>query len=213
MAAIIFDLDGTLIDSAPDIQAAVNRTLADLGRPALGLETVKSYIGHGVANLLSQVAQTSGLTIAPNDLHRHFMTHYHAGESRPYPGVLTALEVLLKADLHLGICTNKPDLPTREVLAHLGLTPVFKAVISGDSLAMRKPDPAPLLAAAAALGQDQVIFVGDSEVDAETARAAGIPFVLYTGGYRKSPVTDIPHHAAFDDHAALPQLIEALLHP
>jgi len=93
------------------------------------------------------------------------------------------------------------------VMDHLALTPFFETFWGGDSLAVRKPDPAPLRAALAALGDGPWIYVGDSEVDAQTALGAGVPFVLYTKGYRKSAVEQIPHAVAFDDYAQLPALV------
>jgi len=93
---------------------------------------------------------------------------------------------------------------------HLGLTPRFRAILGGDSLAVRKPDPEHLHATARALQRDRVIFVGDSEVDADTASAAGLPFLLYTEGYRKSPVARIAHTRAFGDWTMLPSLVSAL---
>ena len=117
----------------------------------------------------------------------------------------------LRAEGHvLGICTNKPAAAARAVLRHLGLSDRFAAVIGGDSAPTRKPDPAPLHMAHNACGPGPAIFVGDSEIDAATARAAGMDLLLFTEGYRKSPVADLPHRAAFDDFAALPGLIRDL---
>ena len=99
--------------------------------------------------------------------------------------------------------------PTRAVLAHFGMLQMFPVIFGGDSLPTRKPDPAPLLATIAALGNLPALFVGDSEVDAETARAAGLPFLLFTEGYRKSPVAAIPHSAAFADWSDLPDVLRA----
>jgi len=111
----------------------------------------------------------------------------------------------------LGVCTNKPAEPARAVLAHLGLLDRFAVVVGGDSLPVTKPDPAPLRAALEALPPGAAVFVGDSEVDAETARAAGVPFLLFTEGYRKSPISALPHAAAFAHWGALPGLVARVL--
>ncbi|WP_323041112.1 phosphoglycolate phosphatase [Gemmobacter sp.] len=214
MAAIVFDLDGTLIDSAPDIRAALNRVLEDEGVPLLSLtETVRS-IGHGVPALIAQARALRDLPEARQDaMVAAMVQHYGAASAvltRPYPGVAAALEALAAAGHVLGLCTNKPIAPTRAILDALDLARHFQAVIGGDSLPQRKPDPAPLHAAYAALAAPVLLYVGDSEVDAETAQAAGVDFALFTPGYRKSAVEALVHRLAFDDFAALPGLVAAL---
>jgi phosphoglycolate phosphatase len=212
MAAVIFDLDGTLVDSAPDIHAAVNRLMLGEGKAPLAFETVKRFIGNGVPTLLSRVMAAQGRS--GDELHARWMTRFMADYStgasdltRPYPGVLEALEALQHAGHVLGLCTNKPLEPARHVLAAFGLDRFFPVVIGGDSLSLRKPDPAPLLAVAEALDAGSAIFVGDSEVDADTALAAGVPFLLFTEGYRKSPVDEMAHAASFDNFSRLPGLV------
>lgn len=207
MAAVIFDLDGTLIDSAPDIHAAVNRLLADEGLAPLPFAVVKGFIGAGAGVLIQRVIAATGL---PEDAHARlfgrFLADYETAHdlTRPYPGVGAALRALAEAGHGLAICTNKPMAPTRTVLRHLGLQDHFAVVLGGDSLPQRKPDPAPLLATLAAMGGGPALFVGDSEIDAECAARAGLDFALFTEGYRKAPVTDVPHRAAFADFALLP---------
>ena len=209
MKPVVFDLDGTLIDSAPDIHAAVNATLRDHGIAPLGFDRVRSFIGRGVDHLWSEIAGVTGSDPAQTArLKTGFMTRYHdaTGLTRLYPGVIEALGALASLGHPLGICTNKPLGPTRAILDHFGVAQMFSVVIGGDSLPQRKPDPAPLHAAFSMLGGHGV-YVGDSEVDAETALAVGVPFLLYTRGYRKTAVDAIAHHADFDDFAALPALI------
>ena len=216
MTAVIFDLDGTLIDSAPDIHAASNQVLHDAGFAPLSLAQVRSFIGKGVPHLVARLLQASG---EPPSGPQHaamvarFTARYESavGLTRPYPGVVAALETLAANGLGLGLCTNKPVAPAKAVLRHLGLDHHFAALIGGDSLAQRKPDPAPLLATLAALGGGVAVYVGDSEVDAETAAAARLPFALFTEGYRQPPVADLPHAAAFADFAALPGIIADLV--
>jgi phosphoglycolate phosphatase len=210
--AIVFDLDGTLIDSAPDIHAAVNRALIAEGLAPLSFAQIKGFVGNGAPVLLSRCLVALG---HPGDgprhesLFRQFLNFYTDAHdlTRLYPNVVPALESLLVKGHRLGICTNKPILPTRAVLKHFGLDRLFSAVTGGDSFAVRKPDPLPLLETIRALGSHPAVFVGDSEVDAETAKAAALPFFLFTEGYRKSPVEALGPAAVFADHAALPALI------
>ncbi len=208
---LIFDLDGTLIDSAPDIQAAVNRMLADQGLPPLDLPTVTSFVGNGLPKLVERVMARCGLAPARHkELTRITLDFYNADPAtltRPYPGVPQALKALEAAGHRLALCTNKPEVPARAILADLGLARHFPVVIGGDSLPVNKPEPAPALECVRLMGGGAAAFIGDSEVDAATAEAAGLPFYLFTEGYRKSPVDALPHHAAFADFAVLPALL------
>lgn len=213
--ALIFDLDGTLVDSAPDIHAAANRIFTGKGLDPFPFETVRGFIGNGVGVLVSRLLVSRGLP-GTGDLHAEmvgdFINIYEEAVDLTslYPGVTDALNRLRAAGHPLGICTNKPLRPALAVLRHFGLDGHFAAVIGGDSLPQRKPDPAPLHAAYAALAAPVLLYVGDSEVDAETAQAAGVDFALFTPGYRKSAVEALVHRLAFDDFAALPGLVAAL---
>ena len=138
----------------------------------------------------------------------HFYERAHEG-TQVYPHVVKTLQALRGQGLRLGLCTNKPLRPTQAVLAHLGWEGLFEAVIGGDSLAVAKPDPAPLLAVLAGmgLGLPEIAYIGDSETDAETAERAGARFGLYTEGYRKSPPEALYHQFLFNDYRHLPELI------
>ncbi len=212
MTAVIFDLDGTLIDSAPDIQAAVNAMLADQGQNALDLPTIVSFVGNGLPKLVERVIRHVSLDMAQHaDLTQITLDHYAAhpaSETRLYPGVEEALTTLQERGLKMGLCTNKPFGPTKNILEDMDLDRFFEAVVGGDSLPQRKPNPAPLLATAKALESTRYIFVGDSEIDAETAERAPAPFLLFTEGYRKSPVNMLPHADSFDHFEKLPALVE-----
>jgi phosphoglycolate phosphatase len=207
---IVFDLDGTLVDSAPDIRAALNGVLVSEGLAPLDLPTVTGFIGNGVPVLIARAIAHVG---ADPDHQPAWEARFLAGYdrhdlTRPFEAVDGALRALAAAGHPLGICTNKPEGPARGVLAAFGWSDLFATVIGGDTLARRKPDPSPLLSAVAALGGGPALFVGDSEVDAATALAAGVPFGLFTRGYRKTPPEQIAALVRFDDFAALPALVE-----
>ena len=212
---VVFDLDGTLIDSAPDIHAAVNAVLRLNKTAPLTLVQVRSFIGGGVDLLWRRVIAATSLPLeAHRDLVASFMTRYHQATAltRLYPHVPEALGQLADRGYPLGICTNKPLAVTQAILAHLDIAHLFGCVIGGDSVAQRKPHPAPLQATLAGLGADpadpRAIYVGDSEFDAACAAAVPVPFLIYSRGYRQTPIEQLPHLAQFDDFACLPGLVE-----
>ena len=211
---IAFDLDGTLIDSAPDLHGVANEVLAEEGAAPLSLAEARQFVGRGAANFVAQMRAARGIPESAQDrLLAEYLRRYEGAVSRTvlYPGVLEALEALQAAGWTLSLCTNKPERPTVAVLRHFDLARFFDAAVGGDTLATRKPDPAPLLEAYARTGTPGPrVFVGDSEIDAETAKRAGVPFLLFTEGYRKSPVEALPHAGRFDTFAALPNLAASL---
>ncbi|MBR9844499.1 MAG: phosphoglycolate phosphatase [Rhodobacteraceae bacterium] len=211
MNAIIFDLDGTLIDSAPDIHASVNKMLAAEGRAALDLATVTSFIGNGLPKLVERVMKRVGMDMGEFDrIAADVLAIYNASAAdltRPYPHMVEVLERLKGAGYRLGVCTNKPHEPAVIILDDLDLAGFFEVVIGGDSTAAKKPDPLPLKAAMEALG-GAVLYVGDSEIDAETAERAGVPFALFTEGYRKVGIDEMTHAHAFDDFRHLPEIAD-----
>lgn len=212
MIPIVFDLDGTLIDSAPDFHAGANGLLADEGHAGLSFDEARSFIGNGAAVFVAKMRAARGIPDSQQPrLHAEFVRRYDdfVSLTHPYPGVRAALARLKARGHPLGICTNKPYRPTLAVLRHLGMEGLFATIFGGDSLSVHKPDPAPLHAAFAALGRSG-IFVGDSEVDAECARAAGVPLLLFSGGYRKAAAETLGAAAVFDDFAGLPDLIKSL---
>ncbi len=210
--ALVFDLDGTLVDSAPDICAVANVVLAAEGVAPLSLPEARGFVGSGADMFVRRMRAARGLPDADHDrLLASFLAGYEGAVARSalYPGAVDALALLAARGHPLGLCTNKPIGPARTVLAHFGLAARFGAVIGGDSLPVRKPDPAPLRAVLEALGARGGLYVGDSEVDAETAERAGVPFLLFTEGYRKAPVHALPHAAAFSHFDALAGLVDA----
>jgi len=214
MSAIIFDLDGTLIDSAPDIRAATNRMLADEGKEPLDLKTITSFIGNGLPKLVERAMAARGIDAAEHPrLSQVTLDYYNEAPSdltELYPGVLDAIKAFRAAGHRIGLCTNKPEEPARAILRDFGVEDLFDVVIGGDTLTVKKPDPAPLKAAFEALGQEG-LYVGDSEIDAETAERAGVPFALFTEGYRKVPVEDMTAAVTFAQFDALPDLAKSVL--
>jgi phosphoglycolate phosphatase len=216
--AVVFDLDGTLVDSAPDLHVCANQLLAELDLPALSLAQVTGFIGEGIPPLIERCLAAAGCPATGATLDAA-ITRYKAiyaatpaGLTRPYPGVLDCLAQLQRRDVRLGVCTNKSEPLAREVLDALDMTRFFQAIVGGDTLPVRKPDPAPLQHVARLLAgaTGNLVYVGDSEVDAATAVAARVPFVLFTRGYRKVPADSLPHAVQFDDFDALTGLLTGL---
>jgi len=217
MKAVIFDLDGTLIDSAPDIHAAANALMRAMGYQPLAFDTVRAFIGNGIPKLVERIMRERDIDFTPERhaaLTAQFQTLYAqkpAVKTVFYPGVPEMLATLRRSGFALGICTNKNLDLTLQVLDCMGISDLFGAVIGGDILPVRKPDPAPFFACKQGLGASDVVYVGDSEVDAATAKAANVPFALFTEGYRKTAVALIPHEVAFSDFAALAPALPALM--
>lgn len=212
MAGVVFDLDGTLIDSVPDIQAVANTVLAGEGVAALSLADTRSFVGLGADVFVQRMRAARGLADSDHGrLLAAFLHGYETAVDRTtlYPGVPTALAALRAQGHQLGLCTNKPTGPTRAVLAHLRLAGYFDTVICGDTLPLRKPDPAPIHAAFQRIGPG--VYVGDSDVDAEAAERAGVPFVLFTQGYCRVPLSTLTCAARLDDFAALPGVVQSLV--
>lgn len=215
--AVLFDLDGTLIDSVADIHGLANAALADEGLAPLGLETVRGFIGRGVPHLVDRLLAAHGIADPARAARMAALIAARYDDAveltQVYPGVRGALDRLQAQGHVLGICTNKPASAAGAILRHLGLLDAFPVVIGGDSLDRRKPDPAPLLAAWRACGTGAAVYVGDSEVDAACAEAAGLPFILYEHGYRQAPAEALPHAAILGDFADLPETVARLLPP
>lgn len=189
---VMIDLDGTLIDTLPDLAAAANRMLADLGRPAWDMTHYRAWIGNGVPRFVKR-ALTGKMEAEPEPKHFEqalalFRRHYGAAVSElshPYPGVVEALERLTAQGFSLACITNKAGDFTLPLLKNLDLYKYFLLVLAGDSLPKQKPDPLPLRHACEHFGIDPShgVLVGDSSNDVQAARAAGMPVICVTYGY------------------------------
>lgn len=216
LEAIVFDLDGTLIDSAPELTKALNTLLAGHGRRSLAVEEVKSMIGDGIDRLIERGFAATGAPAgeeqlaALGDRVREF--YRNAGVSKPFPGVLETLEKFRGRRLKLAICTNKPYEPTMHILRGLGIRNHFAAVGGGDSYRTRKPDPGPLRAILGALGATSAttVMVGDSSNDVVTARGAGVPVIAVTYGYSRVPVQDLGADVLVERFDEIPSAIVEL---
>ena len=193
--AVLFDLDGTLIDTLPDLHAAACAMLNDLGRPPLPLESIRAYVGRGIPNLIKRVLANS-LHVAedPNppppeavaSYRRHY-AHENGRNAKVYPGVLEGLASLRAQGVPLGVVTNKADTFIQPLLEQTGLSGYFEVLVGGDRLPKVKPDPMPLVWACGRLGVSpaETLFIGDSINDALAARAAGCPVFLLPYGYNE----------------------------
>lgn len=209
---IVFDLDGTLADSAPDLRAALNHTLRSLGRAEQNDAEVRAMIGNGVRMLLRRGLAASG-SASEEDVDRAYpiFMNFYAGhicdQTRPYPGVDAMLDAVAAGGVALALCTNKPEALARALVDALGWSYRFRAIVGGDTLPVRKPDPAPLLEAVRRAGGGRAVLVGDSITDAQTAAAAGLPLVAVSFGYRDRPATALGAAAVIDSFADLPSAL------
>lgn len=214
-ALAIFDLDGTLVDSAEDIAEAVNRMREELGGPRVPVATVLGWIGDGVGHLVETALADGGIEVPLAAAMPVFMRHYRdclLRSPRLFPGVREALDALHAQGVPMAICTNKPEAMVAPLLDHFGIEGLFALVIGGDTLPVHKPSGEPLrhIAAHFGVGIDAALMVGDSITDYAAARAAGMPVALVRYGYpRGLDFAQAAAVAVVDDLRNLPGLAPA----
>ncbi len=210
---ILFDLDGTLVDSLPDLAASLNRVLASEGLAPFAMEDVSAMVGDGLASLLARALAARGRSFERALLIRFRRDYFDsvAVNSRPYPGVPGTLAALAEAGWRMAVCTNKPEDAARRLLASLDLARYFGAIAGADSFPFRKPDPGPLLGALAAVGgkPDRAIMLGDHANDIAAAQAAGVIPVFALWGYGRAEMAE--RALTLPSISALPPLAETLL--
>jgi phosphoglycolate phosphatase len=207
---VAFDLDGTLADTAPDLAAALNHTLARLGRPGVDPESVRHLVGHGARALLRRALDDEKLVERGLPIYLDYYAANICVGTRAYPALEEAMDELSARGAKLAICTNKPERLTHLLVDALGWTGRFAAVIGADTLPVRKPDPRPLEEAIVRAGGGRAALVGDSITDAETARAAGVPFVAVSFGFSDRPARELGADAVIDDYGELIGALERL---
>jgi phosphoglycolate phosphatase len=194
VSAVTIDLDGTLADTIPDLAAAANTMLGELGRATLEVDRIRTFVGKGIPKLVERTLADAFADAVPGDLMARALPVYercyaecNGRHSALYPGVSEGLEALRAMGLPLACVTNKSGRFTVPLLEQLGLARYFEQVIAGDTLAKKKPDPAQLLHACRGFGvaPGDMLVIGDSVNDAEAARAAGCPIFCVTYGYNE----------------------------
>ena len=216
---IVFDLDGTLVDTAPDLIDTLNIILAREGMAPVPYEQGRVSIGGGARAMISRALAAEGRQAAPAELDKmfvDFITHYSAhiaDRSRPFPGVERALAHLANSNFILAVCTNKLEGLSRQLLDTLGLSRHFAAICGQDSFAVQKPDPVILTRTIAAAGGDAnaAIMVGDSNTDVLTARAAGVPIIGVDFGYTEQPIEEFQPDCVISHFDELPGVIGPLV--
>lgn len=218
-ATIAFDLDGTLVETAPDLIGSLNVVLGEARLPPLPTEAARVLVGRGARVLIERGFEAAGEHLPPErvpGLVARFIEIYRgriASESRPFPGVEAALDALSGAGAILCVCTNKPTALSEQLLAALEMRDRFASVIGADAAPKPKPDPSHLIHAIASAGGDptRALMVGDSRADADAARAALVPCVLVPFGYTDTPVHDLGADLVIDGFGDLPAAARRLL--
>jgi phosphoglycolate phosphatase len=208
---LVFDLDGTLVDSAPDLLATLDVVLARHGFVANRDPGLRDGIGHGARHLIEFALHRQDVTVPPQQLdamHHDFLDYYEANiceETRLFPGLEALLDRFEAAGWRFAVCTNKVEDLSRLVLEELGVLSRFATVAGGDTFGTRKPDPGHLLGAIAAAGgaPDAAIMVGDSHIDRDTARSAGVPFVGVSFGYTPVSMAELGPDLLIDGYDEL----------
>ena len=218
---LVFDLDGTLVDTAPDLIAAANHVMAGLGRPLASADDLRAHVSYGALAMIKaaigpEATQWPEAQLYP--LFDQFIDYYQANiavESRPYPGLIAVLDRAQAAGHILAICTNKRESLARQLLETLGLDARFAAIAGRDTFPVCKPDPAHLLGTITSAGGEasRAVMIGDSGVDVATAKAANVPVIAVSFGYSAPPVSAFAPDALIDHYDAFDAALLALTHP
>jgi phosphoglycolate phosphatase len=219
MPTVVFDLDGTLVDTAPDLVDSLNATLARIDVPPVAYAQARALIGGGMKPMLERALRAHGGTLATVDVDRlfdDFLVHYaaHIAErSRPFPGLVAALDRLREFNCQLAVCTNKFEYLSRRLLENLGLSARFAAICGQDTFGVKKPDPRMLQQTLMMAGgsPERAVLVGDSVTDIETGRATGVPVIAVDFGYSESPVASFDPDRVISDFGRLPAIAAELL--
>lgn len=218
-ATIVFDLDGTLVDTAPDLWAATNHALGTAGVAAVPAETLRPWIGYGARRMIVESLASAGRVMGDAEIDgmmESFLLHYAenvARESRPYPGAVEALDVCAAQGATLAVCTNKREALALALLRALDLHGRFAFIAGRDTFPVSKPHPDHLLNTIYLSDGDpaRAIMVGDSAVDIETAKSASVPIVAVTFGYSERPVREFAPDATIDHFGELAPVLDGLL--
>lgn len=218
-ATLVFDLDGTLVDSLPDLAAATNHALSGLSLPAIPTETLRTTVGFGARRMIVEGLNLSGLTLPEAEIDRllaRFLAYYEpniARLSRPYEGVVTALEGFREAGARLAVCTNKRLSLAERLLQELSLDGLFAAVAGRDSFPVSKPHPDHIRGAVRMAGGNlaRAVMVGDTSIDIAAARAAAIPVVGCDFGYSDAPIETLKPDIVISHYSELDAAIRGLL--
>ena len=217
---VVFDLDGTLIDTAHDLVASLNHTIGLEGLDPVGYGDLTYLVGHGGQVMIKRAFSLRGREISEEELQRMlavFVEHYSGampGVSVPYPGLVDAMDLLAGAGYRLAVCTNKLEGLARRLLDGLALTPRFAAITGGDTFAVRKPDAEHLLGTIRLAEADprRTVMIGDSLNDMLVARNAGVPSIGVPFGYSDVPVAALePNHVITHFDELTPDLVEHLI--
>ena len=217
--AVIFDLDGTLVDTAPDLWRATNHVLTTCGRREVSIDQVRVFVGHGARKLIARSFEATGHPLDAVDvepLYEKFVAYYGANIARnsaPFPGCEALLDRLRTEGIGLGICTNKLEGLSVKLIGALGLSSYFHAIVGPDTIGIAKPDPAPYRETLRRMGAETArsLLVGDNETDVLTARAAGVPIIGVTFGYTAEPIEHFKPDALISDFAQAYELIAIAL--
>jgi phosphoglycolate phosphatase len=215
---VVFDLDGTLVDTAPDLTNALNFVLTREGLPAVPLEAARAMIGAGARKLIERGLEADGRPAGPDDVTRltnDFIDHYAAhiaDQSRPFEGLEDALDELATLGYRFAVCTNKLEWLSKLLLEQLGLSARFSAICGADTFGVSKPDPAILRQTIVRAGGEvaSAVMVGDAGPDVGVARRAGIPVIGVTFGYTEVPLADYKPDRLIDHMRELPAAVESL---